>query len=246
MADRSSSLMQSSSQTDFRLPSHVGIIPDGNRRWAEARGQPEREGYAAGIEPGFDLLDACQQLEIEEVSIYGFTKENVRRPSGQVEAFRVACTKVGLRLAEEGVALRVVGDTSSTVFPDPLKPFANRRIPGDLRVNLLVNYGWQWDLKQAIDTHTTSDGCQEGRAHYDDSSSEASDSAPLSSLASSEVSRVDLVIRWGGHRRLSGFLPAQCAYADIYVVDRLWPDMQVRDFFDALDWYQRQDVTLGG
>lgn len=235
--------MQALSETDFsRLPSHVGIIPDGNRRWAEAHGLPPQEGYASGIEPGFALLEICRELEIEEVSLYGFTKENVRRPSGQVEAFRAACTQVGRRLAEEGTALRVVGDASSQAFPKALEPYAKERRPGDLRVNLLVNYGWQWDLEHAILSH----GGQDGENPSGGSTNGAPTAAPLSSLASAGVSRVDLVIRWGGHRRLSGFLPAQCAYADIYVVDRLWPDMQVQDFVDALVWYQHQDVTLGG
>jgi undecaprenyl diphosphate synthase len=93
------------------------------------------------------------------------------------------------------------------------------RSQGDIRVNLLVNYGWQWDF----------------------ASLERS-----GALASAGVPRIDLVVRWGGRRRLSGFLPAQCAYADIYVVDTLWPDMTAQEFIDALQWYQAQDVTLGG
>jgi len=65
-------------------------------------------------------------------------------------------------------------------------------------------------------------------------------------LASRDVSRIDLVIRWGGRRRLSGFLPLQSAYADFYIIDSLWPDMRIDEFRGALAWYQEQDVTLGG
>ncbi len=65
-------------------------------------------------------------------------------------------------------------------------------------------------------------------------------------LRSRDVSRVDMVIRWGGMRRLSGFLPVQSVYADFFVVDRLWPDFQPEDFEQALRWYQKQDVTRGG
>ena len=64
-------------------------------------------------------------------------------------------------------------------------------------------------------------------------------------LRTHDISRVDLVIRWGGMRRLSGFLTVP-VYADFFVVDRLWPDFQPEDFFQALEWYQKQDVTLGG
>ena len=65
-------------------------------------------------------------------------------------------------------------------------------------------------------------------------------------LRTHDISRVELVIRWGGMRRLSGFLPVQSVYTDFFVVDRLWPDFQPEGFFQALEWYQKQDVTLGG
>lgn len=215
-----------------RLPQHVGIIPDGNRRWADKRGLARRDGYAAGIEPGLRLLDLCRNLGIEEASVYGFTKENTHRPPDQVEAFRAACVEFCLRARRAGAALLVVGDSTSPVFPDALRPFAERRSGGDIKVNLLVNYGWQWDLFSALEAARAN-----GSLHFMD--------APKA-LASGEVSRIDLVIRWGGRRRLSGFLPVQCAYADLYVVDTLWPEMEPEEFLMALSWYQKQDSTRGG
>ena len=202
-----------------RVPRHVGFIPDGNRRWAQARRAAKREGYAAGILPGLALLDLCRDLGIAEVSIYGFTKDNVRRAADQVAAFRAACVEFSRRAIEAGAALQVIGDARSPIFPEELKEAARARSKGDIRVNLLVNYGWQWDFAFLERT---------------------------GALASSDVPRIDLVVRWGGRQRLSGFLPAQCAYADIYVVDSLWPDMTPQEFIDALQWYQTQDVTLGG
>ncbi len=218
--------------TFSRLPRHVGIIPDGNRRWAESRGAPRREGYPAGIPPGLRLLQLCRELGIEETSVYGFTKENVRRPPEQVHAFREACVEFARSAVEAGAALHVIGDAESPVFPEALRPYTGERTPGDIRVNLLVNYGWQWDLSAVLE-----------RARYD-RRPRRSDLPGL--LASGQASRIDLVVRWGGRRRLSGFLPVQSAYADIYVVDTLWPDMELEEFIDALRWYEEQDVTLGG
>lgn len=213
-----------------RLPRHVGIIPDGNRRWAEARGEPRRTGYAAGLAPGFQLMRLCRELGIEEASVYGFTKENVQRPADQVRAFRAACVEFAEWAVAAGVALQVIGDSRSPAFPPELVPYAGRRTDGDMRVNLLVNYGWQWDLAAAV----RNAGGRTSRAE------------PTRLLASAAASRIDLVVRWGGRRRLSGFLPVQCAYADLHVIDTLWPDMTLDQFVGALRWYEQQDVTLGG
>ena len=90
-----------------------------------------------------------------------------------------------------------------------------------------MNYGWEWDLADLERPGSSRRKITE-------------------SLRSRDISRVDLVIRWGGMRRLSGFLPVQAVYADFYVVDRLWPDFQPEDFAAALAWYQKQDVTRGG
>lgn len=185
-----------------RTPRHVGLIPDGIRRWADAHGLPQHEGYAAGIGPGLRLVRHCRALGIEELSISGFTLENTHRPAPQVAAFQSACVEFSELLLRAGVALLVIGECSSSQFPAELQPFTLQRSPGDLRVNLLVNYGWQ-----SVD----------------------------------RLSRIDLVVRWGGRRRLSGFLPLQSAHADLHFLDTLWPDMQPEEFDAALAWYARQE-----
>jgi undecaprenyl diphosphate synthase len=200
-----------------KLPRHIGFIPDGNRRWAQARGLPKESGYEFGIAPGLALFDICKALEIEEVSVYGFTQDNTRRPSAQTEGFRAACVTFAQRISGKGAALLVVGDERSPVFPDELESF-RRRSCGGIKVNFLVNYGWEWDLE----------GLKNG------------------GLRSREVSRLDMIMRWGGGRRLSGFLPVQSVYADFYVIDELWPDFEPAQFERALEWFSRQDRTLGG
>jgi undecaprenyl diphosphate synthase len=201
-----------------RLPNHIGFIPDGNRRWAVGRGLSKEHGYRHGIAPGLALFEACRRLGIPEVSVYGFTQDNTRRDPQQTEQFRAACVDFAEAIAEREAALLVLGDAESQVFPDELRPFL-RRSAGDIRVNLLVNYGWDWDL--------------DGLRH-------------AGQIRSREASRLDLVVRWGGGRRLSGFLPVQSVYADFYVVDDFWPDYRPDHFVAALDWFARQDRTLGG
>lgn len=213
----------------MRIPNHIGIIPDGNRRWAKGAGMEKQEGYAHGLAPGVKLLELARAAGVQELTYYGFTTDNCRRPAAQVAAFSEACVQAVERIAEQPVSLLVAGDGASPFFPAPLRPYLTRTDfnGGGIRVNFLVNYGWEWDLA-GLDRPG------------------ASRSRILDSLRTRDISRVDLVIRWGGMRRLSGFLPVQSVYADFFVVDRLWPDFQPGDFQQALDWYQKQDVTLGG
>jgi len=209
-----------------RLPDHVGLIPDGNRRWARMSGLLPQLGYAAGLDRGLVLLDECLHVGIREVSVYGFTTDNAKRPPAQSKAFTEACIGFVERARERNVAIRVVGDTTSAMFPQELRPYAEARIGAGMRVNVLVNYGWEWDLRIAAE------GDPKRRFHE--------------RLASADVSRIDLLVRWGGMRRLSGMLPVQTVYSDFYVVDELCPDYKPEQFHAALRWYAKQDVTLGG
>ena len=199
------------------IPRHIGFIPDGNRRWAKDHGLGKEAGYAYGINPGLLLFEKCKSCGIKEVSIYCFTQDNTKRPSIQKQAFSDATVAFALEIARRGAALLVVGDETSMQFPQQLKEFRQRQGDG-IKVNLLVNYGWEWDLA----------GLKNG------------------GLRSAEVSRLDLIVRWGGGRRLSGFLPVQSVYADFYVRDEYWPDYAPQHFEHALDWFKYQDQTLGG
>jgi len=216
-----------------RIPRHIGMIPDGNRRWAATRGLPKKDGYEHGIDPAKKAYGDVWDLGIQEVSVYIFTKENSHRPKDQTDAFKAAFSKFLRWVSDKEVSLLVVGDSGSEVFPKELKGFtvpepdrAEKR-----RLNFLVNYNWKWDLSVAIEE------CRGGVPANKDL---------LECIGSRHVSPIDLVIRWGSRSRLSGFLPVQSAYADIYVVDALWPDYKIQHLHEALGWYERQDITMGG
>ncbi|OLN30404.1 Undecaprenyl diphosphate synthase [Desulfovibrio sp. DV] len=213
-----------------RLPEHIGLIPDGNRRWAAARGLPKEAGYESGVLPGFEFYEQSRSLGIKELTLYGFTQDNTKRPSAQTAAFRKACVEIAMGLTLRDAALLVVGNTDSPLFPEELLPLTRQRQvfgKGSIRVNLLVNYGWLWDL-----SHGASGATKQTEF--------------TGALASNDISRIDLVIRWGGRRRLSGFLPVQSVYSDFYFLDDLWPDYHADHLLEALTWYEGQDVTLGG
>lgn len=217
-----------------RLPKHIGIIPDGNRRWAVDNNRQKQEGYQYGIDPGFELYQICVELGIKELTFYGFTQDNTKRPKEQTKAFQKACVDAVKSLCNRDAELLVIGDTSSPLFPKELLPYTKPKKfgKGNIRINFLVNYGWNWDLNHALKTLEKDTGKLEDKLK--------------DNIASSNISRIDLILRWGGRRRLSGFLPIQSIYSDFYIIEDYWPDFKKEHFYNALNWYQEQDVTLGG
>lgn len=214
----------------MNIPKHIGIIPDGNRRWAQQNGMTKERGYENGLDPGLQAYRLCRDNGVKEVTFYGFTTDNTKRPGYQTKAFTKSCIDAANMLINEGAALLVMGNTKSPMFPKELLPYTQRSKAkeGQIKANLLVNYGWHWDLNTLADAENVNkNNIQEHIQSFD-------------------ISRLDLIIRWGGRRRLSGFLPVQSIYADFYVIDDYWPDFKENHISEALSWYNKQDVTLGG
>ena len=206
----------------MKIPSHIGIIPDGNRRWALSNSMTKDKGYENGILPGLSAFRYCRDIGVKELRIYGFTADNTKRPRAQRIAFTKACVEMVEIIKKEDADILVVGNTSSDMFPHELEELTQRKSfnKGGMKVNFLINYSWEWDLKTR--------------------------NKDISYYNSADISRIDLIIRWGGMRRLSGFLPVQSVYADFYVVEDMWPEYKNEHIDMALSWYQEQDVTLGG
>ena len=164
----------------MRIPNHIGIIPDGNRRWALDMGMTKEKGYECGLDPGLELFKLCEKMGIKEITYYGFTVDNTKRPKFQRLAFTKACVDAVNLLAEENVDLLVIGNTESDMFPKELLPFTvNRKKIGNggVKVNFLVNYEWLWDLNNLP--------------------TENNNSKLLDNIRSKDISRIDLIIRWG-------------------------------------------------
>lgn len=207
----------------MRIPKHIGVIPDGNRRWAVENGLDKKDGYDRGLNPGLELYKLCKEMGVKEISYYGFTVDNTKRPTEQRLSFTNACVDAVKLLSGEDAELLVLGNADSKMFPEELLPYTKRRTfgKGGVKLNFLVNYSWEWD------TGFTKNNL-------------------MGLLQSHEVSRVDLVIRWGGRKRLSGFLPLQSVYSDFYFIDDFWPDFKKEHLEEAIDWYSKQEISLGG
>ncbi|MDD4844472.1 MAG: undecaprenyl diphosphate synthase family protein [Anaerotignum sp.] len=207
----------------MRIPKHIGVIPDGNRRWAVENGLEKKDGYQSGLNPGLELYKLCKEMGVQEITYYGFTIDNTKRPTEQRLSFTNACVEAVELLSKQDAELLVLGNTNSKMFPEELKSYTTRKTfgKGGIRINFLVNYSWEWDtgyVKNEL----------------------------KGPLQSQDVSRVDLVIRWGGRKRLSGFLPLQAVYADFYFIEDFWPSFKSEHLEEAIRWYNKQEVTLGG
>ena len=211
---------------DFKkIPAHIGIIPDGNRRWALQNNMEKNMGYDYGVDPGIKLCELMIRHGVKEATFYGFTKDNNKRPKYQRESYTKACVASVFAMADKDANILCVGNADSPLFPTELLPFANKRVnfgKGVININFLINYDWKLDIETGIKNKR------------------------INEILSKDISRIDMIIRWGGRRRLSGFLPVQSVYSDIFVVDNFWPDFKEQDFFDALLWYEKTDATLGG
>lgn len=212
------------------VPRHVAVFPDGNRRWARAHGLSVQAGYERAIEPLVEVCREAERLAIPELTIYAMSDANTGRPADQIAWILRALAAFAEQVVEIGLPLRIVGDTESVAFPAELS--THRLPPAPARaatqINLLVNYGWRWDLETAA------------RAFAGNVTATL-----LDGLASREVSDVDLVVRWGGRWRMSGFLPIQAASAEFLAIPELWPDFEVGQLHRALAWYRRQVITNG-
>jgi undecaprenyl diphosphate synthase len=213
-----------------RIPAHVAIIMDGNGRWAEQRGLPRTKGHEAGERALFDVVEGALEAGLRYLSVFAFSTENWTRPADEVEwllAFNRSLLRVRRQdLKSRGVKVRRIGRRDG-VPDDVLNEFdaAEQATRENDRLDLLVcfNYG--------------------GRAELQD----AAASGPIAEhLYAPDAPDVDLLIRTSGERRLSNFLLWQCAYAELYFTDTLWPDFNRDGLFDALREYASRERRFGG
>jgi undecaprenyl diphosphate synthase len=213
-----------------RVPAHVAIIMDGNGRWAEQRGLPRTKGHEAGERALFDVVEGALEAGVRYLSVFAFSTENWSRPSDEVD-FLLGFNRSLLRarrddLNSRGVKIRRIGRREG-VPQDVLSEFdaAEEATIGNKRLDLLVcfNYGGRAELRDA-----------------------AAEGSIEEHLYAPDAPDVDLLIRTSGERRLSNFLLWQCAYAELYFTETLWPDFQRQALFNALEDYAARNRRFGG
>ena len=228
------------------IPRHIGIVMDGNGRWAKARRRPRSFGHNAGRKAVREVVEGCIRHGVAALTLFAFSSENWQRPPDEVSAlldlFMRALDKEVDELDENGVRLRFIGDLSA--FDTPLRQRmigAMERTSGNIKLhlNIAVNYGGRWDIVQAA--RKAALAVAQGELAVEDI-----DEASFDQWTSlSEVPPLDLFIRTGGDHRISNFLLWQLAYAELYFTETLWPDFNQASLQLAINDFARRERRFG-
>jgi undecaprenyl diphosphate synthase len=229
--------------TAQHTPRHVAIVMDGNGRWAKRRFMPRFFGHKQGVDALVRTVRACSDRGIEYLTVFAFSSENWKRSSDEVSGLMglvlVAVSKYLMKLADEGVRIRIVGDRDAV--SDKVREawdHAEKMTEHNSRITLSVafNYGGRWDMVQAAK-----------RALADGIRAQDLDEDCLSKrMAMHYAPDPDLFIRTGGEVRISNFLLWQVAYSELYFTDCLWPDFGAEQIDAALASYRERERRFGG
>ena len=230
-----------------RIPRHVGIVMDGNGRWAKQRGLPRTEGHKMGEEALFDTVEGALEIGLEWLTVYGFSTENWRRPRDEVR-FLMNFNRSLLRrrrdeLHERGVRIVFTGRRDWRVPRGVLKEMqeaeelthANTR----MTLNIAFNYGGRTEIVDAVRRLLADHDAGDLRG----------DRLSIDSIAARlyrpDMPDPDLVIRTSGEQRTSNFLLWQAAYAELWFTPVLWPDFNRDHLFEAIRDFQKRNRRFG-
>lgn len=225
------------------VPRHIAIIMDGNGRWAKKRFLPRVAGHSRGVESVRASIRSCMERGVEYLTLFAFSSENWRRPAEEVsflmQLFIKSLEKEAVRLDQNGIRLRVIGDLSrfDTGLIDAIKA-AEDLTAANTRFNLTIaaNYGGRWDILQAV---------SKVLARNPEAPCEVTEDALAAELSMSFAPEPDLFIRTGGEQRISNFLLWQLAYTELYFTEQLWPDFDAKALDLAIASYQGRERRFG-
>lgn len=229
------------------IPRHIGIIMDGNGRWAKKRFLPRNFGHQEGMERVIDVVSYGIDLGLESLSLFAFSTENWKRPKDEVNGLMkilVEYIKRELKkLDDAGVKLKIMGDI--TKLPELARIEVERAIEttkdnSKMVLNIGLNYGGQDEIINAVKNILKDNNM--GKINVEDLDKNIFESY----LYTKDQPMLDLLIRPSGEMRISNFMLYQLAYAELYFSNILWPDFGEEDFLEAVLSYQNRDRRFGG
>lgn len=227
------------SDSDRIIPKHIGIIMDGNGRWAKKRGLPRSAGHKAGAATFKTITRYANQIGVKCLTVYAFSSENWRRPENEINyimSLFKSYLKDAVNYKKENIKTRFIGDRS--VLDKELIELMeyNEEISKDatgMVLNIAINYGGRQEILMAANRVLNKNLplTEENLSEY---------------LDTKDFSDVDLIIRPSGEERISNFLLWQSAYAELVFSDILWPDFKPKDLDAAIQEFSRRNRRFGG
>ena len=229
-----------------RVPRHIAIILDGNGRWAKKRGLPRTAGHAAGSETFRKIAYYCRDIGVDYLTVYAFSTENWRRPEGEVSTIMKLLRKYLQEaidtMERDHIRMKVLGNIEG-LSPELQEMVArtdeiSHHYEG-FQANICLNYGGRDEILRAARRYAKD--YAEGKADPDITEADFA-----GYLYSAGIPDPDLLIRPGGEQRISNFLLWQCAYAEFYFTDVLWPDFGPAELDKAIAVFNSRDRRYGG
>jgi len=225
---------------------HIGIIMDGNGRWAKQRGKLRTQGHLEGLKAAKQVVKAASDLGIRYLTLYTFSTENWKRPADEV-SFVMGLVKKYLReefafCMENGIRVRHAGDRSklpADILREIDEVCASTKDFSGMQLILALNYGGRDEIARAVRKLAAESAASGGTLD------EISEDSIARYLDNPDVPDPDLIIRTAGEFRTSNFLVWEGAYSEYYISDKLWPDWSKTDLVQALENYQNRERRFG-
>lgn len=228
------------------MPKHIGIIMDGNRRWAKEKGKPISYGHKEGAKTLEKIVRYANKIGLEYITVYAFSTENWKRAEDEVKALMLLLQSYlddyAKRADTENIRVKILGDISvlSTGMQKSIQNCMERtKNNTGVTFNIALNYGGRDELIKAM--KQIAEEVKNKEMQIDDITEEL----VANHLYTKNQPEPDLIIRTSGEKRLSGFLTWQSVYTEILFMDKKWPDFEEKDLEEAIIEYQKRKRNFG-
>ncbi len=229
------------------VPTHIGIIMDGNGRWAKKRGLPRSAGHKAGGKNFRTITRYCSDIGVKYLTVYAFSTENWKRPQDEISAlmllFKSYLEEALNDFQDDSIVVKFIGDKSR--FDKELRELMIRTEEGSAHrdgmvLNIAMNYGSRDEIVRAA--RTLAQKALDNKISPDD----ITEQMFADNLYTKGQPDPDLIIRPSGEYRISNFLLWQCAYSEFVIMDKLWPDFTKEDLNSAILEFAKRSRRFGG
>ncbi|MCB5231211.1 MAG: isoprenyl transferase [Candidatus Cloacimonas sp.] len=229
-----------------KMPKHIGVIMDGNGRWAKRNKASRLQGHQQGVKTVRNIVEASVEIELEYLTVYAFSTENWRRSKQEVHGLlrliMDSLIKEIDELTKNNIVVKFIGSRQGIdpAYYEKIQKNCSKSWGNDgLTINVAMNYGGKQEIIDMVKQITND--CQKGVVKLD----EIDERLINNYLYTKEFPDPDLLIRTSGEYRLSNFLIWQAAYAELWFTDTLWPDFSKKEYIQAILDYQKRKRRFG-